>query len=78
MDLWPNSKPMGKTGASSEGHNDTFGNTGIGRPRGISPTTGMISAPSFQNVHNIVQAMITWKMERYIGNKLCDVIIIFT
>ena len=53
---------MGKTGVSSEGHSDTFGKTGIGRPRGISPTTGIISAPFFQNVRNIVQAMITLKL----------------
>ena len=71
--LWifdKNIKPMGKTGVNSEGHNDTFGNSGIGKPRGISPTTGIISAPSFQNVHNNVQAMITSKMKRFIDIKL--------
>ena len=67
MDPRPKYKPIGKTGVSSEGHNDTFGNTGNGKPRGISPTTGIISAPFFQNVHKIVQAMITWKMKRYIN-----------
>ena len=35
-------------------------------PRGIYVTTGVISAPSFQNVHNNVQAMITSKMKRFI------------
>ena len=65
MELWYWSKPIGKTGASNVGQRDTFGNTGIGNPRGISPTTGMIFAPSFQNVHKIVHPMITWKMKIY-------------
>ena len=62
MELWSRAKPIGKTGMKRVGHSDAFGNTGIGSPRGISPTTGIISAPSFQNVHIIVQAIITSRM----------------